>query len=323
MRIIKILLVALCAFVVILTTIYFWGKQSAQTPKTILTHVYKEHEIRADSTIFLMTYNIGYLSGMTNNMPTKPEEKLFSDNLNLLKQKLNGELPDLICFQEIDYGSQRSFRVNQHDSIANLFYPWSVCAINWNKRFVPFPYWPPSVWFGQVLSGQSIMSKWELEHPQRMELPKVKSKPFFYNDFYLDRLLVTSMVKHPVRDFIMMNLHAEAFDTITRNQQLEIVYQHFKAESLKYPVILAGDFNATPQSDEPGIHLFLNDSTIGCAVTPQVGKPATYPSENPEERIDYIFFSKKDFIEITGKVDTSYGTISDHLPVTTRLKYLR
>jgi endonuclease/exonuclease/phosphatase family metal-dependent hydrolase len=165
------------------------------------------------------------------------------------------------------------------------------------------------------------MSQWELSSPTREVLEPVASNPFYYNAYYLNRLLVTATVQHPVKPFLLMDLHAEAFDTLTRNHQLELIYTEFKAKSKTRPVIIAGDFNAAADSKEPGIQLFLNDTTIGCAVRPQSGKPASYPSAQPQERIDYIFYTRRDFEEVTGHVATEYGSISDHLPVIAKLKF--
>jgi endonuclease/exonuclease/phosphatase family metal-dependent hydrolase len=274
-----------------------------------------------DSTIQIMTYNLGYLSGMTNNQATQAGQQLFTNNLKKMISRLRENTPDIICFQEIDYESKRSYHLDQHDTIARLFYPWALKVVNWDKRFVPFPYWPPTVWFGQILSGQSIMSQWELSSPTREVLEPVASNPFYYNAYYLNRLLVTATVQHPVKPFLLMDLHAEAFDTLTRNHQLELIYTEFKAKSKTRPVIIAGDFNAAADSKEPGIQLFLNDTTIGCAVRPQSGKPASYPSAQPQERIDYIFYTRRDFEEVTGHVATEYGSISDHLPVIAKLKF--
>lgn len=321
MKIFNLLLFIIILFATFVTVLYYWSIKESYTDKLFTEYSSPYKNKQPDSTIQVMSYNLGYLSGMTNNQPVKPPKELFSTNLQKLKQLLQKNTPDIICFQEIDYFSRRSYLMDQHDSIASAFYPWSVKAINWDKNYVPFPYWPPRVWFGKILSGQSIMSKWELSSSERLVLQQIESTPFYYNAFYLDRLLVTTIIRHPVHDFILMDLHAEAFDSITRNRQLEVVYQHFKQESKKFPVILAGDFNASPESGEPGILLFLNDSAIGCAVLPHSGKPATYPSESPVERIDYIFFSKEYFIEIAGKTGTEFDTISDHLPVLATLKF--
>ena len=322
MKILRRFLVFLLVLIFAFVAFYFWSTGSYYSNKTILFHNQIDTQASQDSTILIMTYNVGYLSGMTNNQATRPDETLYTNNLHKLEKHLCDTLPDIICFQEIDYGSHRSYQVNQHDSLATLFYPCSLRAINWDKKYVPFPYWPPGVQFGRILSGQSVMCKWKLESPKREVLEKVKDNPFYYNAYYLDRLLVSTTVKHPTHDFLLMNVHTEAFDTLARNEQLAFVYQRFKEESAGQALIMAGDFNATLESGEPGIRLFLKDSTIGCvAFHPDQPNYYTFSSGTPEERIDYIFYTKKDFKEVNGRVMSEFGEISDHLPVMATLKF--
>ncbi len=321
MKIQKIVLRLLTLLMLAFAAFYFWSTSGTQSEYLAVSNTPVETTPANDSLVQIMTYNVGYLSGMTNNEATRPEEHLFKTNLEKLLRLLENNTPDIICFQEIDYSSKRSCGINLHDTLASHFYPWSVRAVNWDKKYVPFPYWPPSVHFGKILSGQSILSKWKLENPSREVLAKVASNPFYYNAYYLDRLLATTTVENPTKDFLLMNLHAEAFDTLTRNDQLALVYERFKKEAATQPVILAGDFNATAESDEPGIHRFLNDTTIGCtAFHPGTKNYFTFSSGKPEERIDYIFYTKKDFAEISGRVLTEFGEISDHLPVEAILK---
>jgi endonuclease/exonuclease/phosphatase family metal-dependent hydrolase len=322
MKLIKRVVAALFVLLLAFFAFYLWSSGSSSSQKLQLIHRPLETTASNDSTIKIMTYNVGYLSGMTNNSANWKDEAISANNYKKLINLLDSINPDLISFQEIDYHSKRSDWIDLHDSLESSYYPWSVKAINWDNNYVPFPYWPPRVHFGRILSGQSIMSKWKLADPTREVLQKVESNPFYYNAYYLDRLLVSAKVEHPVRPFLLMNIHAEAFDTLTRNEQLASIYKTFKTKSVENPIIIAGDFNASPESEEPGLQLFLRDSTIGCvALHPDQPNYYTFSSGNPAERIDYIFYTKKDFVEWDGHVATEFGEISDHLPVIARLKF--
>jgi endonuclease/exonuclease/phosphatase family metal-dependent hydrolase len=281
MRKLIIILLIIILFVTIVIVFYFWAKRETVHDKSYLV-LYSDHlKEKSEGIISVMTYNVGYLSGMNNNLP-----------------------------------------VDQHDTIARLFFPYSLKVINWDKRYVPFPYWPLSAHFGKMLSGQSMMSSWKLNDPERVVLKEVDSNPFYYNAFYLDRLLISALVQHPELDFLIMNVHAEAFDQATREEQIQEIYQVFKEKRAHYPVILMGDFNSSPGSGEKAIHLFLDDPDVGCAAISdgKAAYPPTFSSENPSERIDYIFYTKDRFEEIESNVLTDFGTISDHLPVHARLK---
>ena len=54
---------------------------------------------------------------------------------------------------------------------------------------MPFPYGLPSVNFGKVVSGQSILSKYSLSDYSRIVLERVEDNPFYRDAFYLDRLV--------------------------------------------------------------------------------------------------------------------------------------
>lgn len=306
---------------------YFWAKSGnlSQSEYSRLQH-HKDVVVNAenDSLLSVLSYNIGYFSGMTNNEAVRPSRDFYKKNEELVLSLLQKINPTIVGFQEIDYDSKRSYHLNQHDYIANAIYPYSLVGVNWDKNYVPFPYFPLSVQFGQMLSGQSIMSKYPMEQPERIVLEKVASQPFYYTAFYLDRLLQIVRVNHPVRPFAFMNIHAEAFDKKTRENHIRYAYERFKELSVKMPVILVGDLNSDPGYNAPACAVFFADSTIG-NVALDVNNPTlaekTYPADAPKERLDYIFFTKKDFKVQEERILTEFGTISDHLPIYTVLKF--
>lgn len=76
------------------------------------------------------------------------------------------------------------------------------------------------------------------------------------------------------------------------------------------PVILAGDFNMTPDSEE---YKILTEFFYDAAVLK--GNPAmTFPAHDPEIRIDYFFLSKK-YNWTVESLETPSTTVSDHLPL--------
>lgn len=76
------------------------------------------------------------------------------------------------------------------------------------------------------------------------------------------------------------------------------------------PVILAGDFNMTPDAEE---YKILTEFFYDAAVLK--GNPAmTFPAHDPEIRIDYFFLSKK-YNWTVESLETPSTTVSDHLPL--------
>lgn len=306
---------------------YLWAKSPTISAEEAYNRLEYHDEVTPhivnDSIIRVLTYNIGYLSGMTNNEAVRPSHDFYKKNEAQVLKLLKETNATIVGFQEIDYHSKRSYYLNQHKYIAEKLYPYSLIGVNWDKHYVPFPYYPISVNFGRMLSGQSIMSQYKLSNPKRRVLEKVASQPFYYNHFYLDRLLQIVDVDNPVRPFVFINIHAEAFDYETRAKHIDYAYQKFKEISKTKAVILVGDFNSDPEYRNATCNVFLRDTTIGVAamdiLNPKVA-PKTYPADNPKERLDYIFYTPQYFTLEESRILREYGVVSDHLPCYAVLK---
>ena len=77
---------------------------------------------------------------------------------------------------------------------------------------------------------------------------------------------------------------------------------------MRIPVVLGGDFNAKP--DEEAISTFEINADNLTGVAP------TFPSVNPERKLDYLFGFPKNQIQVESVAVGNGGTpLSDHLPV--------
>jgi len=276
-------------------------------------------------TLSVMTYNIGWLSGMTNNLPVDREESLYAQNLKDALVLLDEYHPDIIGFQEIDIYAKRSFFYNQPDSLGmNLDYLNGALAVNWDKKYVPFPYWPFQYHFGKLISGQYLLSDLKIIRNEYVTLPKPVNAPFYYNAFYLDRLIQKTWLKTIRGDLLVMNVHLEAFDQETRIMHVEKVIEEYIKYADKLPVLLIGDFNSRAMGEDgpidesarrmfevTGIAAAITDSLF--AIDPM--KNYTFSSGEPVEKIDYIFYNTKFIEKIDAKVVQEFGEASDHLPV--------
>jgi hypothetical protein len=130
---------------------YFWAQQP-NLSKDEYTKIEQHNTfINNDSILNILSYNIGYLSGMNNNTSNKLNKEYYDANLNKIIDIFKASNADIIGFQEIDFGSSRSFDINQNTSIANSLYNYSASAINWDKKYVPFPYWPITANFKKMV----------------------------------------------------------------------------------------------------------------------------------------------------------------------------
>lgn len=296
---------------------YFWGSSSTLDEKEYAQLIELDgfNVPKNDSIFSIMTYNIGYLSGMTNNRAVDKPKSLFDTNLKKVQSEIKKANPDIIVFQEIDYDASRSYHINQEESITNLGYQFTARAINWDKRYIPFPYWPPKMHFGQVVSGQSIISKYPLKNHERIVLQRVENTSFLRDAFYIERLAQVVKVTINAKEIVVINVHLEAFDRPTRVKQFEEVLAVFNQYKDKYPTILLGDFNSRARDKDAVIHQLFAMDNIGNAVFNKDYIENTFDSKKPFERIDYIFYTKKTIEYLSGEVLANFGETSDHLPV--------
>ena len=258
-------------------------------------------------TFTVMTYNLGYLSGMTNNQPVVRPDTLFENNMERALNLIRDVDPDILALQEVDYGGARSAHVHQLDTIATrLGYHSAAQAVNWDERYLPFPYGGPSVHFGRTLSGQALLSKYPVRRHVRTVLPR-PPQVFFRDAFYLSHLAQFSVVDIGGWPLVIINLHLEAFDVETREKQArKVVELYANLARQNFPVIMLGDVNSVAPAAKPTLPpdqrpKFAGDDTIemllsGTGLSPIFSEAAymsghdinTFPSAAPNRKLDYI-----------------------------------
>jgi len=306
------------SFILLLTitsvTFFFWASSSNHKESGYSKLIENNFPASTDddSVFSIITYNIGYLSGLTNNLPVAKTKKLFDDNLIRAYHEFKRMDADIICFQEIDYYAKRSYYVNQQEALQKLGYNYIFQAVNWDINYLPFPYFPPSAHHGEVYSGQSIFSKQPLTNNERIVLDRVADSPFYRDAFYLDRLAQVSKSTLGDDTVIIINVHFEAFDMPTRTKHAKYISTLHTKYKDDYPVLILGDFNSDIRYPNAAIQLIVNLPGIKNAV--DLDKK-TYPSIKPTARLDYIFYNE-DYIELkNSRILTEFGNVSDHLPV--------
>lgn len=324
----KSILYILLGLLVSIVLFYFWASSSnlkSSEYASIFQFEYEDLEFETDS-FRLMTYNMGYLSGMTNNRPIDTDRDFFDKNLDRMNALLEDLNVDVVCFQEIDFHSKRSYYVDQLDGIAESgSYPHASRVINWDKKYVPFPYWPISNHFGEVLSGQAILSNFPIDDNERIELARA-DYVFYYNAFYLDRLAQLNILSIGGRDVLVMNVHLEAWDAETREAQADQLIELYKKYENEYPIILVGDFNSTPPGAKDPYEVEktiekilavdgLEMATESSAYFKDEFSYFTFNSVEPYIKIDYIFYDSRKLRVKNVRVVNEAMDISDHLPV--------
>lgn len=324
----KIIVAILTLIIFTIVGFYFWASSGFNNPDQYDQVITYNKKFKFDNdTLSVMTYNIGYFSGMTNNLPVDRKKTLFKDNLQKSISLLRPYDFDFIGLQEVDFNSARSFHYNQFDSLGKyLNFHQGAYAVNWDKLYVPFPYFPIKFHFGSIYSGQGLLSKIQLISNELFVLDKPINAPFYYNAFYLDRILQINKVLIGKDTLVIMNVHLEAFDKETRELQAEKVLKVFNSYANNLPVILMGDFNSRPTfgsertEDESTIKIFFDNPLIDEAISKErylkdESRFYTFNTAKPYERLDYIFYNKNKIQKINSDVLRKAKTISDHLPV--------
>ncbi|MCG6185797.1 endonuclease/exonuclease/phosphatase family protein [Maribellus maritimus] len=204
-----------------------------------------------EQTIRVLTFNI--LHGAT----TKGDFDL--DKIASVIKQTN---PDVVALQEVDFKTRRA---RGYDLATEL---------GWRTKMAPL--------FGKAMDydcggyGEGVLSKYPIISSKNVLLPhSPKNEP---------RAALEITIELPSGDticFIGTHLDhlANSVDRITQTQKINRVFSENK-----YPTILAGDLNATPESEAIGILESVWTDVY------QTEAPFTFPSDKPNRKIDYILY---------------------------------
>ncbi len=116
--ILKLLVLILVAF----TIFFFWASSPTMDEKEYSKLIERENLISVDndSIYSIVTYNVGYLSGMTNNLPVAKPKELFDKNQRKVEKELRKANADIVAFQEIDYNASRSYECKSRRGVYEI-----------------------------------------------------------------------------------------------------------------------------------------------------------------------------------------------------------
>lgn len=292
-------------------------------------YTFKAEEKKPDQPLSIMSYNIGFGAGLNGLKGVTYPKSLIEKNLDTISKTIIQQNPDVLCVQEIDIRSKRSYKIDQVQYIAKKCgYPYVAVAYTWNRYYIPFPFTLDiRKHFGKVLAGQAIFSKYPIKSHVVLALPEVSSKPWWYRFFYLHHVLQIVTIQYKSQTIDIANLHFEAFDKNTRQKQADFVAYELEDTYKKLPILIAGDFNAIETQasslifeDEPN-NDYGSDNTLGFFkriaflynATDTIG--FTFPANKPNRQLDHIFYSQNFFKKTLSKRCDNEKEASDHLPI--------
>lgn len=232
-----------------------------------------------ENSIKVLSYNIHHA-----NPPSKPE---FID-LKAIAQVIRKSGADLVALQEVDVFTDRSGKnSNQAEELAKLV----------DMEF----FFSKGIDYQGGEYGTVILSKFPIMEKQRLELPNlenVDSEP---------RTLAVVTVDVRGEKLKFANTHLDYTNKENNLIQTKKIHEIFSKEPL--PVIIAGDFNAVPESASIQFldQLFVRSCLVDC--------PLTSPQENPKRTIDYIMASSNSNLAAIDHQVMAETYASDHRPV--------
>lgn len=234
--------------------------------------------------IRFMTYNIHHGEGIDSVIDISRISRLILDN------KI-----DIAALQEVDRGVLRTGRID----IPGLLAEQTDMNYSFHKNI--------NYQGGEY--GNCILSKFPIIKDTNLHYTMLREGE--------QRGLLQSLIKFDEIYLSVMNTHLDYRED--DSERVSNVGQIFEVMEnyLDLPLIIAGDFNDDPESR---IHLQMKEKFIDVWENPNDEPGFTYPTENPNKRIDYIFIKKQgeqnsEAIIIPTKIFVLESIASDHLPV--------
>ncbi|MES3017037.1 MAG: endonuclease/exonuclease/phosphatase family protein [Bacteroidota bacterium] len=232
----------------------------------------------------IMSYNIHI--GIP---PTKPG----TTDIDAIVRAIKEQAPDIIALQEVDVNTARTGKINEAALIAeklkmNFFFAKAIDHDGGDY-------------------GVAILSKFPLSETKVHRLTTIegtKGEP---------RVMATAKVTlkngQTIR-FASTHLDAQG-PSVNRDKQISEINMISSSETL--PFIIAGDFNATPNSSViKKLDEVFTRTCQDCA--------PTFPVVNPKTTIDFIAFKKSASFKTLSHSVVQEHYASDHLPVVALLQ---
>lgn len=214
-------------------------------------------------------------------------------SLEQLGEFIKKNNPDIVFLQEVDVFTHRPVAKAQNGKnfIAELGYYTNMMSL-----------YSKSIDYLGGYYGLGILSKYPFESMQRYKLPLVE-------DGREQRCLLTARVE--LNDHTMITVGCTHLDLKPEIRVIQVEEINKILKECKDPMVIGGDFNATPGSKEieTGMMNWLNASN----------NEYTSPAQLPKNKIDYIFCFPKSQWEMLG-CEVPKSALSDHLPVISELR---
>ncbi|MBU0473365.1 MAG: endonuclease/exonuclease/phosphatase family protein [Bacteroidetes bacterium] len=239
----------------------------------------------SQTTLNVLTYNIFHGANTDG-----------SNNYDKIAEIIKSVNPDLVALQEVDFRTNRVKKVDLSQIIG--------AKINMVSLF------GKAMNFDDGEYGVAILSKRSIIGSKNIALP-------FHNGNEPRTVLqiVTTLESGDTVSFICTHLDYKP-NSLERIEQVNKINELFS--SSKYPTILAGDFNDVPNSNSINILENFWQTTYDKS-NPEL----TFPSNNPDRKIDYIMLNKNNNWEVLSRKVICDSVATDHCGYFVSVKLLK
>lgn len=203
-------------------------------------------------------------------------------DLERIAKVITSQRPDVVLLQEVDQKCTRSGGVDQAAELAKLTQLKHV--------------------FGKAMDlqggqyGQAILSRTDLADVKIHPLPS-QGEP---------RIAVSATTVSPLGPITVATVHLDFQDEARQNAQAQVCAAALLTATT--PVVLAGDFNAKPDT-----RTLATFTQAPWTIVPKEGTPHTHPADKPEIEIDYLIVRGLRPLKPATVIPET--TASDHRPV--------
>ena len=218
-------------------------------------------DVSQGETFHLTDWNIGfaaYTDQFSFFMDGGKYSRAFSkeatiDNMNAIIDELKAQNSDFYLIQEVDFGSTRTYKVDEKAMMEGCFSDKyaSTFGVNYDSAYLFYPFTSP---IGASKSGLMTLSSVDITDSLRRSFPIQTGVAKFLD---LDRCYTVNHIRcNNGRDLVLINLHASAYttdDTIVK-KQIEMLCSTIQEEYFKGNYVIAGgDFNMDLLGDSASI----------------------------------------------------------------------
>lgn len=235
----------------------------------------------------IATYNISHCQDYSENHNEAP--------VNILKtaEFIKSLEADIVALNEVFISSTNNDYNMQAEKIAQITgHPYFVQT--------------QGKTFSWASIGNAVISKFPISEFEAIPVlaPTEEEKRPNENDWYEDRVVLSSKVKAEEKELLVLATHF-GLNGLEQERMVNTLCEII--DKAKLPIILMGDFNALPHSN---VLMPIYERLISCADVVN-NKEYTFASFEPDRTLDYIFVSKEFKVE---GFEVGKEIISDHLP---------